>query len=74
MLKVLGYYCVFTPLTTIAGAYLEGTLGWNGDLVTLMNMALNLVTEFLFDKYVVYRKTIDTNDLAKKDQEEDLKL
>lgn len=69
MLKVFGYYCVFTPLTTLGGNYLEGTLGWNGDLVTLVNMALNLVTEYLFDKYVVYRRTIDTNDLARKQRE-----
>ena len=72
MLKVLGYYCVFTPLTTLGGAYLEG-LGWNGDLVTLMNMVLNLITEYLFQKYVVYRKTMDTNDLARKEYEESLR-
>jgi putative flippase GtrA len=69
MLKVFGYYCVFTPLTTLGGAYLEG-LGWDGNLVTLMNMALNLVTEYLYQKYVVYHKTIDTNDLAKREKEE----
>lgn len=74
MLKVLGYYCVFTPLTTIGGAYLEGTLGWDGNLVTLMNMALNLITEYLFDKYVIYRKSIDTNDLAKKEQEKNVEI
>lgn len=68
MLKVFGYYLIFTPLTTIGGKYLEGTLGWNGDLVTLINMALNLITEFLFDRYVVYRDSIDTNDLAKREQ------
>ncbi len=64
MLKVLGYYCLFTPLTTIGGSFLEGSLGWNGNLVTGINMALNLVTEYLFDTYVVYRHTMDTNDLA----------
>ncbi len=69
MLKVFGYYCVFTPLTILLGTYLEGTLGWNGNIVTLINMALNLITEFLFQKYVVYRKTIDTNDLARKESE-----
>lgn len=69
MLLVFGYYCVFTPVTTIGGNYLEGTLHWNGNLVTLINMALNLVTEFLFDRYVVYRNTIDTNDLAQREQE-----
>ncbi len=73
MLKVIGYYCVFTPLTTFGGNYLEGVLEWNGNLVTLINMVLNLITEFLFYKYVVYRKTIDTNDLAKKNRAADVK-
>jgi len=68
MLKVIGYYCVFTPLSTLGGNYLEGVLGWNGNLVTLMNMVVNLITEFMFYKYVVYRKTIDTNELAQKKQ------
>lgn len=69
MLLVFAYYCVFTPLSTIGGKYLEGTLGWNGNLVTLMNMVLNFVTEFLYDRYVVFRKTLDTNDIAEKEQE-----
>lgn len=69
MLKVFGYYCVFTPLTILLGEYLEGTLGWDGNIVTLINMALNLITEYLFQKYVVYRKTIDTNDLARKESQ-----
>lgn len=68
MLKVFAYYCIFTPLTTIGGNYLEGTLGWNGNLVTLLSMVLNLVTEFLYCRFVVYRNTIDTNDLAKKER------
>jgi putative flippase GtrA len=68
MLKVFAYYCVFTPLTTIGGNYLEGTLGWNGNLVTLLNMVLNLITEFLYCRFVVYRNTIDTNELAKKER------
>lgn len=69
MLKVFAYYCVFTPLTTLGGHYLEGTLGWNGNLVTLLNMVLNLVTEFLYCRFVVYRDTVDTNELAKKERE-----
>lgn len=71
MLLVFAYYCVFTPLTTLGGEYLEGTLGWNGNLVTLLNMALNFVTEFLYDKYVVFRNSIDTNDLAKKERRDE---
>lgn len=68
MLKVLGYYCIFTPITVLGGKYLEGTIGWDGNLVTLINMVLNLVTEFIFDKYVVYRDSMDTNELAKKER------
>ncbi|HOO25894.1 MAG TPA: GtrA family protein [Clostridiales bacterium] len=69
MLKVFGYYCVFTPLSTLLGHYLADTLGFNEYLVTGINMLLNLVTEFLFQKYVVYRNTIDTNSLAQKEKE-----
>jgi len=68
MLKVFAYYCVFTPVTTIMGNYLVETLGWNEYLVTGINMALNLVTEFIFQKYVVYRNSIDTNALAQEEK------
>ena len=64
MLKVAAYYAVFTPVTTILGNYLEGACGWNGMLVTLMNMVLNFVTEYLYDRFVVFGKTIDTNSRA----------
>ena len=59
MAKVFGYYCVFTPLTTILGNYLTGTLGWNDYLVTILNMILNLITEFLFQKYVVFTDVLE---------------
>jgi len=59
MLKVLGYYAVFTPVTTILGNYLAETLLWNEYLVTGINMALNLVTEYLFQRYVVFGKNMD---------------
>ena len=65
MLKVAGYYAVFTPLSTLLEHWLAGNLGWNEYLVTGINMALNLVTEFLFQRFVVYRNSIDT---AKKDK------
>ena len=59
MLLVFAYYCVFTPITTILGNYLAEDLGWNEYLVTGLNMVLNLVTEFLYQKYVVYKDQID---------------
>ena len=64
MLLVFAYYCVFTPVTTILGNYLAENLGWNEYLVTGLNMVLNLVTEFLYQKYVVYRDTLDSSLIA----------
>ena len=60
MLKVFLYYCVFTPLTTILENELAGNLWWNEYLVTIINMVLNFVTEFLFQRYVVYGKAVDS--------------
>lgn len=59
MFLVFLYYLVFTPLTTIGGNYLAENLHWNEYLVTAINMILNLVTEFLYQKHVVYRNQID---------------
>ena len=66
MAKVFAYYCVFTPLSTILGNYLAETLGWNEYIVTALNMVANFVTEYLFDRFVVFRGTIDTNEQARK--------
>lgn len=60
MLKVAAYYAVFTPVTTILGNYLAETLMWNEYLVTAINMVLNFVTEFLYQRFFVYGKSIDT--------------
>lgn len=60
MLLVVMYYAVFTPLSTWGGDYLAEDLGWNEYLVTFLNMFANLVTEFLFQRYVVYGKTVDS--------------
>jgi len=66
MALVALFYCVFTPLTTILGDYLAEGLLWNEYLVTGINMAINLSTEYLYDTFVVFRGSIDTNDLAQK--------
>ena len=62
------FYCVFTPLTTMLGYFLAEGLGWNEYLVTGINMALNLVTEYLYDTFVVFRGSIDTNKRAQKEK------
>jgi len=66
MLKVAAFYCVFTPTTTILGNYLAETLLWNEYVVTLINMGLNITTEYLYDRFIVFGKTIDTNQKAMK--------
>lgn len=54
------YYCVFTPATTLLGNYLAETLLRNEYLVTGINMALNLSTEYLYNRFVVFGKSVDT--------------
>ena len=60
---VLAYYAVFTPLSIWWGNALIGA-GWNEYLVLGGTMIVNFVTEYLFQRYVVYRYTINTNDVA----------
>ena len=60
MIKVAIFYSIFTPASAIAGNYLAENLGWNDILVTLLNMLCNFVLEYLYDKYVVFRGSIDT--------------
>ncbi len=67
MLKVFGYYCVFAPLSYFGEKYLCG-IGWNYYLVSFGFMVINLVTEYLFCKFAVYRGKMNTNAAAKKKQ------
>ena len=60
MALVALYYAVFTPASTLLGSWLTDTLGWNDYLVTVLNMLLNFVTEYLYDRLVVFRGSIDT--------------
>ena len=70
MSLVFLYYLVFTPASTVLGQWLtdgikwrgvQGAgLGWNEYLVTVINMLLNFVTEFLFQRFVVYGRSVDS--------------
>lgn len=60
MVKVFVYYLIFTPVSTWFGNYLAETLYWNPYIVTALNIALNGVTEFLYQRYFVFGKTIDS--------------
>ncbi len=54
MAKVLGFYAVFTPLSTWLGNLAEGA-GGNDFLILACTMIANFLLEFLFCKFVVYR-------------------
>ena len=56
MALVALYYAIYTPASLLLGNWLEA-IGVHDWLVTLINMLINFVTEFLFQKYVVYRET-----------------
>ena len=65
MAKVFGFYCVFTPLSTLWVRYFTKTLLWNELLVQGGTMLINFVTEYLFTRYVVYRNQIDNDGSVK---------
>ena len=71
MAQTAAFYVVFTPLSTLLGNYLVESLLWNEYLVTIINMLSNFVLEYLFQRFVVFRNSLDTNDLAKKEQNAD---
>jgi len=59
MIKVAIFYAIFTPLTTWGGDTLSD-LGVNAYLILFPTMILNLVSEFLYTKYYVYKDQINT--------------
>ena len=63
MLKVLGFYVVFTPVSTILGNYFTGKFSEIGAIeyiVLGVTMACNMITEYLFCKFVVYKNQENT--------------
>ena len=83
MLKVFGFYCVFTPVSTILGeiitpkihlelgpyvfgAFELGPIELGGYIVLGVTMMINMISEFLFCRFVVYKNSMNTNESAKK--------
>jgi putative flippase GtrA len=69
MLLVAAYYAVFSPLSTLWGTALTN-IGWNEYIVLIGTMLINLTTEFLYWRLVIYRDSINTNARAKRQQAE----
>lgn len=59
MLKVLGYYCVYTPLSLLFAHYGQGW-GIPEMVITVINILVNGVTEYLFMRLFVFKKEIDS--------------
>ena len=59
MMKVFGFYLVFTPLSTYLGNLAESS-GVNEYIVLAVTMISNFVLEFLFCKLVVYKNEENT--------------
>lgn len=64
MTLVFLFYLAFTPLSTWIGDTLTRG-GTNEYLVLAGTMLVNFGLEYLYQRFVVYRKAIDTNELAR---------
>lgn len=70
MTLVFLYYLVFTPLSTWWGDMLT-KLYWNEYIVLGGTMVINFATEFLYQCFVVFRNTANTNELARRQTEKE---
>lgn len=63
MLKVFGFYLIFTPVSTVLGNYFTSNFA---DVPAIeyivlgVTMACNMITEYLFCKFVVYKNQENT--------------
>jgi putative flippase GtrA len=63
MLKVAAFYVVFTPLSTWwTAALTEPSYGmmWNEYLVVVLTMVVNFITEYLYQRFFVFKQSLDT--------------
>lgn len=59
MTLVLIYYAAFTPASVFGGDALEKLWGSDfGILVTVLMMVINFVTEFVWDKFIVFNEKV----------------
>lgn len=58
MTKTLLFYVFFTPLSTFGGAWLEKYI--NEYIVLGVSMVLNFVLEYLYQRYYVFKNSIET--------------
>lgn len=59
MIKLFGFYAVFTPLSTWLG-HLAETAQINDYIILITTMLSNFVLEFLFSKFIIYKNQENT--------------
>ncbi|MDR0531029.1 MAG: GtrA family protein [Oscillospiraceae bacterium] len=71
MLKVFAYYLVFTPASIWWGNALTFRFSqhWMQYVVLVGTMLVNGVTEFLYQRFFVFGKSINTNESGQKEEE-----
>ena len=62
MLKVFGFYCVFTPVSVILGEMVAQRTTWEFAeyIILVVTMMTNMVSEFLFCRFFVYKDSMNT--------------
>ncbi|MBS7360704.1 MAG: GtrA family protein [Oscillospiraceae bacterium] len=71
MAKVFAFYIVFTPVTTILGEVAAKHFTWKFSeyVILAVTMLSNMILEYLYNRFVVYKDTMNTNNLANKEKE-----
>ncbi len=59
MIKLFGFYAVFTPVSTYLG-HLADVAEVNEYIILIVTMLSNFVLEFLFSKFVIYKNQENT--------------
>ena len=62
MLKIFGFYCVFTPVSVILGEMVAQRTTWEFAeyIILAVTMLTNMITEFLFCRFFVYKDSMNT--------------
>ncbi|MEA5049990.1 MAG: GtrA family protein [Oscillospiraceae bacterium] len=68
MFQIFVYYLIFTPLSTWWGDALTAR-GWNEYIVLFGTMVINFITEFCVCRFIVYRKSMYTNEAGQKEMQ-----
>ena len=72
MLKIFAFYCVFTPVSTILGEMVAQrfTASYVEYIILAVTMATNMISEFLYCRFFVYKNSMNTlNDKASEEKE-----